>query len=294
MYYQDQAAYVDQHKAPVLSHSKSDISDPNSGFQREQQQQVLQDSNLTTHASLLPQMDQNQQIQQQQYVQANTHYIHHHPAATGTVPISSYYQVYAAPPQQQIPHPMNHQQYPVYMMPVGHTQAYNMSGDPNVVGSVRPIIATATPAAASYKDGTPPIYPTKPASPTIPEAAAQTLYKAPVAAAASSAAFLQIPSGQYHQQQYMGVPQIHHHQQQPQSIAVASSAANYGYDYGGNPHEQSQSVAYYTQQQQQQIAPLPSQYQSMSPAVAAAALSDASKQFPPESIQQPNRTTQPV
>lgn len=77
----------------------------------------------------------------------------------------------------------------------------------------------------------------------------------------------------------MGVPQIHH---QPPSIAVASPAAataNYGYDYGGPAHDQ----AYHTQQQQ--TTPLPPQYQSMTPAAAKAALSDASKQFPAESIQ---------
>ncbi|KAI9101618.1 hypothetical protein K1719_023862 [Acacia pycnantha] len=276
VYYQDQvqAAYTDQ-KAPVLSHSKSDISDPNSGYQRER----VQDSNYT----VTPQMDQNQQLQQhhhqqQQFVPATTHYITHPATATGQVPMSSYYQVYATPSQQQIPHPIN-QQYPVYVMPVGHGQPYNMTvqGDPNVIASSRPLIPSQSVA------GTPPVYPTKPATPSIPVPPTQ--------------AFVQIPSGQYQQQQFMGMPQIHH---QPQSIAVASSAAsvpvpattsnNYGYDYGGPAQEQ----AYYIQQQQQNTTPtLPSHYQSMTPAAAAAvaALSDSPKQFPAESIQQTNRTT---
>ncbi|XP_028788411.1 flocculation protein FLO11-like [Neltuma alba] len=284
VYYQDQvqAAYADQ-KAPALSHSKNDMSDPNAGYQRER----VQDSNYTVP----PPLDQSQQIQQQQhqqqqqqqFVHASTHYIPH-TAATGQVPMSSYYPVYATPSQQQIPHPIN-QQYPVYVMPVGHAQPYNMTmqADPNVMASSRPLISQSV-------AGTPPVYPTKPATPSMPEVAAQTVYKAPVP---PTPAFVQMPSGQYQQQQYVGVPQIHH---QPQSITVASSAAsapvpattsNYGYDYGGPAQEQ----AYYIQQQQ--TAPLPSQYQSMTPA-AAAAFSDASKQFPGESIQQPNRATQPL
>lgn len=275
VYYQDQvqAAYIDQ-KAPTLSYSKSDISDPNSGFHREQ----VQDSSYT----LPPQMDQTQQIQQQQqqFVHASTHYIPH-PAATGAVPMSSYYPVYAPPSQQQVHHPIN-QQYPVYVIPVAPTQPYNMTlqpnmADPSVVASGRPLVPQSAATSAPYKDGTPPIYPTK-------SEVAPTVYKAPVP---SNAAFIQIPSGQF-QQQYVGVPQIHH---QPQSIAVASSAAtstNYGYDYGGPAQDQ----AFYTQHQQ--TTPLPPQYQSMTPAAAAAALSDASKQFAVDTIQQPSRTTQPL
>ncbi|XP_054808788.1 uncharacterized protein LOC129310918 [Prosopis cineraria] len=267
VYYQDQvqAAYADQ-KAPTLSHpNKSEISDHIPGYQRER----VQDSNYT----LPSQLDQSQQIQQQQqqqFVHANTHYIPH-PAATGQVPMSPYYPVYTTPSQQQIPHPIN-QQYPVYVMPVGHAQPYNMAVQPNMADpSV--ITTSSRPLIPQSVAGTPPVYPPKPATASIPEVA-QTVYKAPVP---PTPAFVQMPSGQYQQQQFVGVPQIHH---QPQSIAVASSSAaahppvsttNYGYDYSGPAQEQ----AYYMQQQQ--AIPLPSQYQSMTPA-AAAALSDASTQ----------------
>lgn len=276
VYYQDQvqAAYTDQ-KAPGLSHSKSDISDPNSGYQRER----IQDPNYTVVPT---QMDQTQQIQQhQQFIPANTQYIPHQTTATGQVPIPSYYQVYTTPSQQQqIPHPIN-QQYPVYVMPVGHAQVqpYNVTTlqpDPNVIPSSRPLISAQSVA------GTPPVYPTRPATPSMPTHGNQ--------------AFVQIPSGQYQQQQFVGIPQIHHHQ--PQSLAVSASSAasppvhvpstasNYGYEYGAPAQEQ----AYYMQQQKNTNA-LPSHYQSMTPAAAAAVLSDASKQFPAESIQQQNRTT---
>ncbi|CAL0322245.1 unnamed protein product [Lupinus luteus] len=202
-----------------------------------------------------------------------SHYMHH-PTATSQMPMSSYYQVYAQPSQQQLHHPIGQQQYPVYVMPVGPTQPYNMAlqsniGDPNVVATGRPLIPHQSVAATTaYKDGTPPIYPTK--------SVTTTAYKD-----GSNPAFVQMPSNQF-QQQYVTMPQVHHHTQQP-------IATNYGYDYSGTVQDQ----AYYTQQQT--TAPLPPQYQSMMPAAAAATLSDASKQFPADNIQQqPNRTSQQV
>ncbi|XP_061369479.1 uncharacterized protein LOC133312324 [Gastrolobium bilobum] len=287
VYYQEQvqAAPVDT-KALALPNAKSEISDQIPGLQREQ----VQDSGYM----LPPQLDQNQQFhhqqqqQQQQFVHANTHYIHH-PTATGPVQVSSYYPVYASPSQNQLHHPIGQQQYPVYVMPVGHTQQYNMAmqpniADSNVVASGRPLIPQSANVSTAYKDGTPPIYPTKPASPTISEVT-PSVYKTPVA---SNPAFVQIPSNQF-QQQYVGLPQFHH---PPQPISVTpSGATNYGYDYGGLVQDQ----AYYTQQQQQTNAPLLPQYQSMTPAAAAAALSDASKQYPADNnIQQQNRSSQPV
>ncbi|KAI4347219.1 hypothetical protein L6164_008049 [Bauhinia variegata] len=258
--YQDQvqAAHGDNKAPPSLTHIKSEISEPQA-----------QDSGYT----LPSQLDQNQQHQQQQpqYVHASTHYIPH-PAVPGAVPMSSYYPVYAPSSQQQVHHPIG-QQYPVYVMPVGATQAYNMTLQPNIVAADPSVIASgravvpqsAAAAPAAYKDGTPPIYPTKAANPV-----------------ASSAAFVQIPSGQF-QQQYVGVPQIH---PPPQSITVAPPAtSNYNFEYVASAQDQ----PYYPQQQTP--TPLPPQYQSMTP---AAALSDASKQHPAETIQQQNRTSQPV
>ncbi|KAK7314603.1 hypothetical protein VNO77_33130 [Canavalia gladiata] len=279
VYYQEQvqAAPLDN-KAVALTNAKSEISDQVLGLQRE----LVQDSGYT----LPPHVDHNQQVQQP-LVHANTHYIHH-PSATGPVPVSSYYPVYAPPPppqqQQQLHHPIGQHQYPVYVMPVGPTQPYNMALQPNiadhVVASSRPLIPQTVVTSTAYKDGTPPIYP-KSTTPTIPEVT-PNVYKTPMA---SNPAFLPIPPNQF-QPQYVGLPKFHH---PPQSIAVApSSTTNYGYEYSGTMQDQ----AYYTQQQT--TAPLIPQYQSMTPAAAAAALSDASKQFPADNIQPPNRTSQPV
>ncbi|CAL5186613.1 unnamed protein product [Lathyrus oleraceus] len=213
---------------------------------------------------ILPQqLDQNQQ----QFVHSNTHYIHH-PTTTNQVPISSYYQVY--PPQsqqQQLHNPIGQQQYPIYVMPIGATQQpYNMTlqhniSDPNVVSSIRPLIP---------QSGTPPIYPNKSPNPNVP----------------SNSTFVQVPPNQF-QQQYLGLPQFHHQPQHPINVAP-SSGTNYGYEYGGNVQEQ----VYYAQPQTN--ATLVTQYQSMTPAAAAAALSDASQQFPADNVQQSNRTSQPV
>ncbi|KAG5022141.1 hypothetical protein JHK85_018483 [Glycine max] len=256
VYYQDQvqAALLDN-KIVAMPNAKSEISD-----QMIQVQGQLQDSGYT----LPPQLDPNKQHFQQQkpFVHASTHYIHH-PAATGPVPVSSYYPVYAPPQPQQLHPPIGQQQYPVYVMPVGPTQVtqpYNMAlqpniADPNVVASSRSLMPQSIVTSAAYKDGTPPIYPTKSVSSTM----------------ASNSGYAPIPTNQF-QPQYVGLHQFHH---PPQSIAVAPSSTttnnNYGYEYGGHVQDQ----AYYTQQTT--TAPLLPQYQSMTPAAAAAALSDASK-----------------
>jgi hypothetical protein len=104
---------------------------------------------------------------------------------------------------------------------------------------------------------------------------------------ATNSTFVQVPSNQF-QQQYVGLPQFHHQPQHPINVAPSNGGTNYGYEYGGNVEGQ----VYYTQQQTN--APLVTQYQSMTPAAAAAALSDASNQFPADNAQQPNRTSQPV
>ncbi|XP_045820290.1 uncharacterized protein LOC123913555 [Trifolium pratense] len=179
----------------------------------------------------------------------------HRPIGTGQVPISSYYPYYAPQSHQQL------NQFPIYVMPIGlgSTQPYNMAlqpniADTNVVASVRPQIPQSV-----VSEVTP------------------SVYKAPVA---SNSGFIQIPSNQF-QQQYVNLPQNIHHPPHP----------IYGYDYGGAMQEQ----IYYTQTQQQHAnANAPSQYQSMTPAVAGAAISDVSKQFPTDKIQQLNKNSQQV
>ncbi|KAL6281622.1 hypothetical protein ACE6H2_018503 [Prunus campanulata] len=264
MYYQEQiqVASKENTRGPVSPNTNSDASDLGS---RSQVQQV-QDSGYT----MPPQSDQQQQQQQQQqqFVHANTHYMHH--PATGQVPMQSYYTMYAPPPQQQLHQQIDHQQYPVYLMPVGQSQPYNMPlqtnmTDTTAVASSR--LTSQNPASAVYKDSIPPIYPTKTTSPTMPEMSA-SVYKTAVPQTPS---LVQVPSNQY-QQQYVGFSQMHHHPSQ--SITVPSSAtASYAYEYANPSHEQ----VFYTQHPP---APLPPQYQSMTPAAAAAAvaLSDDSKQ----------------
>lgn len=272
MYYHQDQVHVPPReiRAPASPSTLSDNSDLGSGTYMNQQ---VKDSGYV----IPPQFDQQQQ-QQQQFVHASTRFIHH--PATGSVPISSYYPFYAPQSQQQFHHPLD-QQYPVYVMPVPQKQPYNM-GETTVVSSSRPLTSASPPpivsvsANTNYKDGIPPVYPTKTTSPAMNSTPPPAL--------------VQIPPAQF-QQQYVGFTQMHQHHHPSQSIAVASSAAgNYGYEYANPAHEQQ---VYYTQHQ---ATPLPSQYQTMTPAAAAAAmaLSDAAKQPPTENTQQQNRTSQPV
>lgn len=241
MYYQDQVhvTHREMVSPPVNCNAMNESSDMGSGSQVQQPK----GSNY-----VMPQ-------QQQQFVHAI--YAQQSP----------YYPIYAPQSQQQNQqfnhHPVDHhQQYPFYVMPIPQTQQHNL---PPLQSNNIPNNNTNS---ATYKDGIPPVYPTKNASSAIP--------------------LVQIPSNQY-QQQYMGFGQMHAHPSQ--SIPVANSAtSNYGFEYPNNPsHEQ----VYYTQQQ---ATSLSSQYQSMTPAAAAIALSDASKQMPMDqnNNQQQNRTSQPV
>ncbi|KAK2439598.1 Octicosapeptide/Phox/Bem1p family protein [Trifolium repens] len=135
--------------------------------------------------------------------------------------------------------PQSHQQlnqFPVYVMPIGlgSTQPYNMALQSNIADT-----NVVRPQSV------------------VPEMTT-SVYKAPVAS--SNSGFIQIPSNQF-QQQYMNLSQNIHHPPHP----------IYGYDYGGAMQEQ----VYYTQTQQQHSnANAPSQYQSMTPAVVGAAISD--------------------
>ena len=203
----------------------------------------------------LPQQQLNQNQQPPTYQQHQFVYIHR-PIGTAQVPMSSYYPVYASPSQS---HQQLHQ-YPVYVMPIGHgsTQPYNIALQSNL--SDTNVVASTRPLMPQS---------------VVPEVNS-SVYKTPMA---SNPSFIQVPSNQY-QQQYVSLPQNIHHP--PRTI--------YGYEYGGATQEQ----VYYTQQQPAN-ANTPPQYQTMTPAPAAAALLDVSKQFPIDNnIQQQNRTSQQV
>lgn len=237
--------------------------------QQQQQQQLLQQQHQQQQ-QLQQQHLQQQQQQQQQFVHASAQYMNIQHPVTGQVPVSPYYTMYAPPSQQQqLHHQIDHQQqYPVYIMPVSQSQQpYKMAlqsniADPTVVASTH--ITSQNPAA--YKDSIPPIYPPKTASPAMTEMT-QSLYQTSVT---PTPQLVQIPSGQY-QQQFVGYSM--HHPSQSITVPSSTTAPNHAYEYANPSHEQ----VFYTQHQ---AAPLPPQYQSMTPAAAAAAvaMSDEAKQ----------------
>ncbi|XWS60975.1 hypothetical protein CRYUN_Cryun07bG0085200 [Craigia yunnanensis] len=279
MYYQDQSHVVSSDSRTVASpNTNADNSFPSSQVQFQQ----FQDS-----YALAPQLDQQQQQPQQQFM----HYIPH-PTAPAPVPMSSYYPVYAPPSQQQLHHPAD-QQYPaMYVMPVTQVkqpQPYmSMQSTTGVItmkSNATDIMAPSCPltppnpsivtASTAYKEAAPPIYPTNTATLAKPEMTA-TVYRTAVP---SSHQVVQL------QQPYLGFSQMQH---PPQSAAVTHVAAtNYGYEYP-NP---TQDQMYYAQHQ---APPVPHQYQTMTQAAAAAVLADASKQLPTDSSNQQIRISQPL
>ncbi|GMI95443.1 PIGMENT DEFECTIVE 331 [Hibiscus trionum] len=268
MYYQDQVHVTsrDSRTAATLN-TNADASIPSSQIQIQQ----IQDS-----YSLSSQLDQHQQQPQQQFMQDNIRYVPHQTAPATPMPMTSYYPVYAPPLQQQQLHHPADQQYPaVYVMQPQHymsmqsntgvmTMKSNAADASNMAPS-RPLV-TPSPSMASvsaaYKETVPPIYPTGTATLAKPEMTA-TVYRTAVP-----------PTHQVVrvQQPYVGFTQMQH---QPQSPAV-NHATNYVYEYS-NP---TQDQMYYAQQQAPQLRP---QYQTLTPAAAAAALADATKQLPGDS-----------
>ncbi|PPD98103.1 hypothetical protein GOBAR_DD04845 [Gossypium barbadense] len=197
--------------------------------------------------------------------------------------MSSYYPVYAPPLQQQqlLHHPAD-QQYPaVYVMPVtqvtqpqpymsmqSNTGVMTMksnASDASIMAPTRPL-TPPTPSMATvstaYKETMPPIYPTSTAKPEM----AATVYRTAVP---SPHQVVQV------QQPYVGFSQMQH---PPPSPAVTHTA-NYRYECP-NP---TQDQMYYAQHQTSQLPP---QYQTLTPAAAAAALADASKQLPTDGSNQ--------
>ncbi|KAF8390090.1 hypothetical protein HHK36_024611 [Tetracentron sinense] len=310
MFYQDPVLRVASPENRVSGNPndpRNNISDSTSRIQMQQ----VQDSGYVLPSQF------DQQHQQQRFVHAGTHYIHHH--ATGPVPMSSYYPMH---PQQQQQLQQQHQQqqlqqqhqqlqqlqqqhqqqqlqqqhqqqqhqqqqeqqYPMYYLPVRQTQPYNLSMQSNLSDNA---------TMASSQSPIPQNPAMMPASAAYKESAApmySTRTAPPPELAASmyrtatgaAPPLIHLPSTQ-HQQQYVGFPQVHH---PSQSIATASAAtANYGYDFGDPAHAQ----MYYTQPP---AAALPPQYQTMTSA-AAVMLSEASTQLPIDNTkQQQTKTSQ--
>ncbi|KAK2984219.1 hypothetical protein RJ640_013448 [Escallonia rubra] len=216
-----QMVYQEQIRAPAgVSNPGNSISDLNQNAQIQVQQ--VQDSVYMLH----PQQNH------QQYFHASTRYVHQ--PTTGAVPVSSYYPMYA-PPQQ------TDQQYPMYFLPVTQTQPNNYNH------GMQPSMSDTTIMASSPALTTPPLYPTKTASPPIPEMAAAGVYRT-----AANGSLVQVPSSQV-QHQYVGFSQMPHPSHPP--------ASNYGYEYAQPTHDQ----VYYTQHP---TAQLPPQYQTMTSAQA--------------------------
>ncbi|MFS8023955.1 putative PB1 domain-containing protein [Helianthus anomalus] len=145
--------------------------------------QQISDSSDTSH-------NQEQQ-KQQQFYQPRPHFIQHHTTNQQPQPVSSYYQVYAPPPQ------MDNQQYPLYFLPVTQNHPYGMQVQSN---------ATETSSAT-----TPPLYPTKSVNPI----------SKPDMYGTTAPSMIPVPNNQF--QQYMNVS---HHPPTP-----SNGGGKYGYEF---------------------------------------------------------------
>ncbi|KAI3780412.1 hypothetical protein L2E82_10393 [Cichorium intybus] len=196
-----------------------------------------------------PPQQLNQDQQQQQFYQTRPQYIHHPTANQTPPPGSSYYPVYAPPPQ------MDHQQYPLYFLPMSQNLPYGVQMQSN------PTDATTNPTNIPSSAAVPPLYPTKTAVQMTPPPG-----------------MIQIPGNQF-QQQYVNVSQMPHH---PATPMPASNGGKYGYEYAHPTQDQ----VYYSNHHSV-AAPLPSQYQTMTPASAMLLAQASSAQQPaPESAKQ--------
>ncbi|KAK9272779.1 hypothetical protein L1049_003156 [Liquidambar formosana] len=267
--YQDPVGHVASN--PV--ESQIDVSNPLSGTQ-------IHDSGYP----ISPQLVQQQQHQTLQFVPAGAHYMPHYPA--GPLPISSYYPMYPSQlHQQQQTHYQHNQHYPIYLLPVSHTQPYGLSMQCNLVdigntASSRPskqcnlvdignsvssqppmrANATTVPQPVAFKEVTtaPPV--PVPVPVPVPESAVQVYPTTPL---------FHVPSNQ-NQQQLMDLPQMHN---ASQSIAISSTeTAKYCNKVDDDP-------AYTQIYKSQPPAPsLSSQYQTMTQATAVM-LSEALKRL---------------
>ncbi|GLU04694.1 hypothetical protein SLE2022_218300 [Rubroshorea leprosula] len=264
---------------------KVNISDPNTNTRIQIQQQVQDSGYVLQPHQFEQQQPQQPQQPQQQFLHAGTHYIHHHPS--GAVPISAYYPVY--PPSQQQPHHHQHpqidQQYPVYYVPAGQPQAYNLPMQQSGMSEAPTTIRSSHPQTPPNPSMAPPAAynPVRSAPIAKPEiATAAGVYRTTNAGAPQ---LVQVSASQ-HQQQYVGYSQIHH---PSQSVAPTSTTtAAYAYEYADPAHAHAQ--IYYTQP----LAPtMPSQYQTMT-AAAGVVLPETSSPITTDNIKQQIRTSQPI
>lgn len=195
--------------------------------------------------------------QQQQFYQNRPHFIHHPTANQPPQPISSYYPLYGQPQQQQI----DHQQYPLYFLPVSQNHPYGIQLQSNISDGA------TNPTTVASSAATPPLYPVKTGIPmSKPDMVTNSMY------GTTNPGMIQVPSNQF-QQQFMNVS---HHPPTP------SNGGNYGYEYG----HPTQEPVYYSHHQSV-AAPSPSQYQTMTPASAMMLNQTSSGQQPaPESANQ--------
>lgn len=200
------ASYLENSASSKPLDSESRISGPSSGIQECK-------SIPASGCPLSLQLNQLQQ-QQVQFVQVGANYIPHNP--TGVLPISSYYSMSPAQPQQQF-HYQPNQLCPVYYMPVGQMAPYNLPVQCGLVNAatapnhppMHPNASLIAPQVA-YKDAT--------VAPPEPDVASQ-IYRTGHAHVA-----MPLPHNE-NQQQPRGIPQMHH---QPQSIPDTSrESANF-------------------------------------------------------------------
>ncbi|RWR82086.1 atrophin-1-like protein [Cinnamomum micranthum f. kanehirae] len=227
--------------------------------QQQHQQQQQQQAQLHQQQQALLHQQQQAQLHQQQQQQAQLH------------------QQQQQQQQQQQRFDQQYQQYPMYFMPVGQNQAYNLAvqpnqGDPSLIPSGKP---ATIPAA--YKEALP-VYPARSAPPLKSELVSNLVYRGTANQPLQNAAQFVNVSDQQHQ--YMGYHQLQH---PPQSAAPAASATNFTYEFADPLHAQ----IYYTQQKSPALA---SQYQTVS---SGAMISEISLPQQGADAKQ-NRTSQPL
>lgn len=203
-----------------------------------------------------------------QFVHAGNQYIR-----AGPVAVAPYYPVYPSQ-QQHHPHqPVLDQQYPVYLVPIKQTQAYNLPVPS--YGEVAPTATSSRPQMPAPSALAPHgAYNQANNAPSSKPEMASGVYGTAVAA---NPQLVQIPPTQ-HQAQYAGFSQIHH----PSQSMAPSSAVNSAYEFADPTHAQ----MYFTQPLPPQLA---AQYQTLTSAPVVAP-PDVSAQLPTDNLKQQVRT----
>ncbi|GMH26237.1 hypothetical protein Nepgr_028080 [Nepenthes gracilis] len=271
----DPKVNVSDHSVRVQLHQNSDSGYVLAPQYDPQQQQLLQ----LQQQQLLQHQQQAAQPQPQQFTHSSPHFIHN-PAAA--VPLSTYYPLYPSQPTHLHHHQLD-QRYPVYYVPAGQSQAYNL------------------PNFSEAANAVPPSHPQTPSNPTMITAssaysAARNMHGPPKiemaaagvsrAGAAISPSLAEVTSGQHQpqpQQQFMGYSQIHH---PPQSIAPTTGATgSYAFEFA----DPAVTQMYFTRPLQPTFA---TQYQTVASAPAMVR-PDAPAQLPTDNIKQQIKSPQP-